>query len=148
MPLAGFPRGSADKESAYNAIELSSILGLERSPGKENGKPLQYSCLENSMERGAWQAKVCGVPKSQTWLSNWLHTAHMFLAATVRSVSLNLIRLCNSMGSSQPDSPVHGTFQAEILEWVAISFYMGSSWPRDRTYISHIVGRIFMVWAT
>ena len=46
--------------------DLGSIPGLGRSPGKENGNPLQYSCLENSTDRGAWQAIVHGVAKSQT----------------------------------------------------------------------------------
>ena len=54
-----------DKESASNAGDLVSIPGLGRSP-EGNGYPLQYSCLENSMDRGAWRAIVHGVPKSQT----------------------------------------------------------------------------------
>ena len=50
--------------------DLGLILGLGRSPGEENGNPLQYSCLENSMDRGAWWAIVHGVKKSLTRLSN------------------------------------------------------------------------------
>ena len=46
------------------------IPGLERSPGEGNGNPIQYSCLENSIVRGAWEARVCGVEKSQTQLTN------------------------------------------------------------------------------
>ena len=49
-----FPGGSDGKESAYNARHLGSIPGSGRSTGEGNGKPLQYSCLENSMDRGAW----------------------------------------------------------------------------------------------
>ena len=60
----GFPGGSDGKESACNARDLGLILGLERSPGEGNGNPLQYSCLENHMDRGAWQATVHGVTKS------------------------------------------------------------------------------------
>ena len=56
-----FPRGSDGKESACN---VGSIPGLERSPGEGNGYPLYYSGLENSMDRGAWQATVCGVAES------------------------------------------------------------------------------------
>ena len=59
-----FPSGSDDKESACNAGDLGSIPGLGRSPGEENGNPLQYSCQENPMDRGAWQATVHGVSKS------------------------------------------------------------------------------------
>ena len=49
-----FPGGSAGKESAFSAGDLASIPGSGRSPGEVNGKPLQYSCLENHMDRGAW----------------------------------------------------------------------------------------------
>ena len=59
------------KASAYNTGDLGSIPGLGRSPGEGNSNPLQYSCLENPMDRGAWQAKVHGVAKSQTWLSDF-----------------------------------------------------------------------------
>ena len=52
----GFPGGSEGKESAYSAGDLCSIPGLGRSPGEGNGNPLQYSCLKNPMDRGAWQA--------------------------------------------------------------------------------------------
>ena len=52
------------KESTYNAGDLGSIPGLGRSPGGGHGDPLQYSCLENYMDRGAWQATVGGVTKS------------------------------------------------------------------------------------
>ena len=60
------PGGSGSKESACNEGDLSSIPGSGRSPGEENGNPLQYSCLENTMDRGAWQATVHKVTKSQT----------------------------------------------------------------------------------
>ena len=50
----GFPGGSDDKESDCNAEDLGSILGLGRSPGEGNGNPLQYSCLENPIDGGAW----------------------------------------------------------------------------------------------
>ena len=59
----GFPGGSDSKESAYNEGDLGSIPGLGRSPGERNGNPLQCSCLENSMDIGAWQATVYGVEK-------------------------------------------------------------------------------------
>ena len=56
--------------------------------------------------------------------------------------------LCDPMACSLPGSSVHRIFQARVLEWVAISFSRGSSWPRDRSRISHIAGRRFTVWAT
>ena len=63
--MVGFPGGSGGKESAFSAGDLGSILGSGRSPEEGKGYPLQYSCLENSTDRGAWQAAVHGVAKSQ-----------------------------------------------------------------------------------
>ena len=62
----GFPGGSDGKASAYNVGDLGSIPGSGRSSGEGNGNPLQYSCLENPMDRGAWRAAVHEVKKSQT----------------------------------------------------------------------------------
>ena len=61
-----FPGGSDDKESACGAGDQGSIPGLGSSPREGIGNPLQYSCLENPMCGGAWQATVHGVAKSQT----------------------------------------------------------------------------------
>ena len=70
----GFSGGLDGKESACNAGDTGSIPGSGRSPGEENGNPLQYSCLENPMGRGVWQATVLGVAKSWTQLSDHTHT--------------------------------------------------------------------------
>ena len=74
--LEGFPGGSDGKASAYNAGDQGSIPGLGRSSGEGNGNPLQYSCLENPMDRGAWWAAVHGVAKSRTQLSDFTFTFH------------------------------------------------------------------------
>ena len=60
-----FPGSSDGKESACNAEDPGLIPGSGRSPGERNDIPLQYSCLENPMNRGAWQAKVHGVAESR-----------------------------------------------------------------------------------
>ena len=70
----GFPGGSEVKPSACNAGDLGSIPGLGRSPGEGNGNPLQYSRLENPMDKGAWWATVHGVIKSWTQLSDFTHS--------------------------------------------------------------------------
>ena len=57
------------KESAFHAKNLGSVSGSERSPTEGNGYPLQYSCLENSMDRGDWRATVLGTAQNQTQLS-------------------------------------------------------------------------------
>ena len=59
-----FPGGSDGKASAYKAGDQGSIPGLGRSSGEGNGNPFQYSCLENPMDRGAWEATVHGVAES------------------------------------------------------------------------------------
>ena len=64
----GFPGGLDSKDSAYNAGDPGSIPESERSPGEGNGNPLQYSCLENSTDREAWQATVHEIAKSWTQL--------------------------------------------------------------------------------
>ena len=66
MKIRGFLGGSEVKASACNSGDLGSIPGLGRSSGEVNGNPLQYSCLENPMDGGAWWAIVHGVAKSRT----------------------------------------------------------------------------------
>ena len=68
--LKPIPGGLDGKQSACNARDLGSIPGLGRSPGERNGNSLHNSCLENSMDREAWQAILYGIIKSQTRLRN------------------------------------------------------------------------------
>ena len=73
-------------ESACSVGDWGSIPGLERSPGEGNGNPLKYSCLENFMNGGAWQAAVHGVAKSRTRLSDFTFFSFTFTGAIVTSV--------------------------------------------------------------
>ena len=115
------------------------------------------------MDREAWRAAILGVAKSRTRLSNWTkHTdvdrSEHFIATRIPPDALPFLfesevaqscpALCDPMDYSTPGSSVHGIFQARTLEWVSIFFSRGSSWPRDQTRVSHIVGRCFTVWAT
>ena len=68
--MCGFPCSSVGKESACSAEDLGLIPGLGRSPGEGNGNSLQYPCLENLMDRGAWWAAVHGVAKSWARLND------------------------------------------------------------------------------
>ena len=81
----GFPGGSDGKESACNAGDPGLIPGSGRSPGEVNGNPLEYSCLENPMDRGGWRAIVHGVSQSQNLENSsaplLLHT-HLLAQAT------------------------------------------------------------------
>ena len=87
----GFPGGSESKGSACNSGDPGLILGLGRFPGGGLGKPLQYSCLENSIDRGVWWAKVHGFTKSWIQLS-FIHslilpyTGQRFLVTTDTNV--------------------------------------------------------------
>ena len=67
--FSGLPGGSVEKNPLANAGDVGSTPGPGRSPGEGHGNPLQYSCLENPMDRGACQPTVHGVTKSQTQLS-------------------------------------------------------------------------------
>ena len=73
----GLPWYSDGKEFACNARDLGSNTGSGISLGEGNGNPLQYACLENPMYRGAWQAIVHGVAKSQIWLRDWHFHFHI-----------------------------------------------------------------------
>ena len=65
-PDSDFPGGLVVKNLPTNAGDVGSIPGMRRSPGRGNGNPLQYACLGNLTDRGAWQATVHGMAKSQT----------------------------------------------------------------------------------
>ena len=104
------------------------------SPTRE-GKLQCKGCLHPHLEQG-------GTPPVERW-----HLL-LFFSLTNESESESLVAqscptLCDPMDCRLPGSSVHGIFQARILEWVAISFSRGSSWPRDQTWVSHIVGRHF-----
>ena len=89
-----FPGGSDGKASAYNVGYPGSIPGSGRSPGDGNGNPLQYSCLENPTDGGAWLASVHGVAKSQRRLSDFTTTREA-LHAAVHGVAKSRTRLSN-----------------------------------------------------
>ena len=105
--IRDFPGGSEIKASACNAGDLGLIPGLGRFPGEGNGNPLQYSCLENSMDRGAWWATVHGVAKSQTRLSD----------LTMDTVSLTKeARICNGEKTTSLTSGAGKTGQPLVKE--------------------------------
>ena len=88
----GFPGGSDGKESAHIEGDPGLIPGLGRSPGEGNGYPLKYSCLKNSVDRGAWRTTVCGVAKS------WTHrVTNTFTFSKHRETSEQQICLGNSL---------------------------------------------------
>ena len=111
----GFPGGSEGKESACNAGDLGLIPGLGRCPGEGKGCPLHYSCLENSMDRGAWWATVRGVAKSLTRLSDFhLH----FLAPRVDHYSSTIGQVgCYAVSTAESERKTPSdTSRADALQ--------------------------------
>ena len=102
----GLPSSSMSYEPACNAEDLGSIPGLERSPGVGNGNPLQSSCLENPMDRGAWGATVHGVTKSQTRLSAHKHATLMLRER---------IHLCLHL---QREKRTGGDLSLSVIKWL------------------------------
>ena len=139
----GFSGGSVVKNLPANAQDKDLISGLGGSPGGGNGNPLQYSCLENPMDRGPWWAIVHRVRESQTQLSTHTQLYYAYVCLVTQSCPT----LSDPMDCSPARSSVHGILQARVLEWVAISS-KGSSQPRDWTWVSSIAGRFFTFWAT
>ena len=91
IAFVGLPRWFSGKEPAWKAGDVGSIPGLGKSTGEGNGNFLQYSCLGNSMDRGAWWATVHGVAQSQTRLKQFSrHTSFWLLSVSCSVVSNSL----------------------------------------------------------
>ena len=108
---------------------MGSIPRLGRSPGEGKGCPFQYSGLENSMD--------------YIELDTTCHFTLVILDIRPGPGAQSCPTLCNPMDWSLPGSSVHGTLQARIMEWVAITFSRVSSQPRDQTQLSCIASRWF-----
>ena len=143
MMSTGFPDDSDSKESACNAGDLGSIPGLGRSAGGGNGYPLQYSCLGNPMDRGAWQASG-GCKELDTtdgltlsfffffkYVHNLLFLSVWFFRFCCCLVTKSCLTLCNPMDCSPPGFFVHGDAPPRILEWVAMTPSRGFFQLRD-----------------
>ena len=113
--LYGLPWWLSSKEFACSMGDLGSIPGFGRAPGGGNGYSLQYSCLENPMDRGAWWATVHRVAKS--WIQlKWLSPRvcvyiYLYLYLYLRSVTQSCPTLCDPMNCSTPGLPVHHQLQ-------------------------------------
>ena len=117
----GFLDGAVVKNlpaNAGNTRDTGCISGLGRFPGVGDGNPLRYSCLENSMDRGAWQAAVYGVAKSWTQLSYWAHT-HTHTHTCI-CIAITTLRIQNSSTTATPKLP--WTFSIPDLFSITIVF--------------------------
>ena len=126
--------GYQETESTFSP--LSHMLWLPTGPRVRRGGGVVLQPLSKEI---SVTGSLSPPPYSQDFsiMSEW-----------VSEVAQSCPTLCDPMDCSLQGSSVHGIFQARVLEWVAISFSRGSSWPRDQTLVSHIAGRRFTVWAT
>ena len=154
--LGGFSDGASGKEPACQCRRRDSgpILGSGGSPGGGHDNPLQYSCLENSMDRGAWQATVHRVAKSQTWLKQLSMHTHTFsldciawiwdslfstVAATATAKSLQSCpTLCDPIDGAHQAPPSLGFSRQE--HWSGLPFpspmHESEKWKWSRSVVS------------
>ena len=119
------------KASAYNAGDPGSVPGSGRSPGEGNGNALRYSCLENPMVRGAWQATIHGVAKSQTRLSNFTFTKYGKMQES-RFIKKFLLKISDCLKASFANFPrvcpipypkfLPGCIVGQHPQWLVTSF--------------------------
>ena len=130
--IHGFPGGSDSKESACSVGDPGLIPELGRSPGEENGYPLQYSCLEKCLDRGAWRAIVHGIAKSQTWLkqketksSHYPLSSHSYLRTPQVLANTNLFCVFLKLpvlDISYSWNQTCGSSVCDICLWLSIMF--------------------------
>ena len=109
---------------------------------------VNYSSNFKWVERDKWRNLLLVEPWTSEKVCDWLISLCWWCLEN-ESISCSVLSdSCDPMGYSLSGPSVHGILQARRLEWVAIPFSRGSSWPRDWTQFSHITGRFFTVWAT
>ena len=121
----GFPGGSDGKQSAWNAGDGSWIPGLRRSPGEGSDNPLQCSCLENSMDREAWQTTVHGFTESDT--AKWLTHTHTYTHTHTLASSL---LFSSPLSSSSPFLTLRHNAVLGLLVATEMGVTDASSHPR------------------
>ena len=134
----GFPQWLSSKESAWDAGDVGDaglIPGSGRSPGEGNGNLLQYSCLENSTEKGAWRASVHGVAECRKQLSNWTHTVQF------SSVAQSCPTLCDPGVHPNPRPLTrwcHPTISSSVVPFSSCpqSFPASGSFPVSQLFAS------------
>ena len=148
---------------SYWILCLDSFINNDwrQAQGNDSCLVKTFECLKQALAHILWstQGKDCAIYDPIRWsligwksnytVAYWDHTLKgKQCKRTLQNVTQSCPTLCNPMDCSLPGSSVHGIFQAIVLEWIAISFSRGSSQPRDRIRVSHIVDRHFTVWAT
>ena len=148
---AGYNLATQQQQCCWGLIQKSGQDVLRcgcRDCGEAGGGCLTPETLESQCPLRKGTNRLC------TWAFAFL-SAHVMRKTAIKqadgvivAVWLSHVRLCNTMDCSPTGSSVCGILQARILEWVAMPFARGSSWTWDWTWVSHIAGRFFTVWAT
>ena len=133
--IMGFPGGSNGKESACNTGDRGSIPGSGRAAGGGIGNPLQYSCLQNSMDREAWWATVHGVTKSRIRLSNTHTHTHLFISGVYLLYNVVLV---SAVQQSKSAVRIH----ISPLPW--ISFPFRSTQGMEWSSLGYTVGPYYL----
>ena len=139
-------RGEGGKTSkgGGTAYAKATELGEKRAPSG-NHKLWAGIQRRTGWKEGAWKHFSVSRPWGEGGRKAFILTEHLFVCALVAQ---SCPTLCDPVDCSPMGSSVPGILLARILEWVAILFPRGSSWPRDRTLFSCIAGRFFTIWAT
>ena len=130
------------RQEYWSGLPLPSPGDLP-DPGTEPGSPaLQADSLPSEIsEKSQWVNNNDSLCSFQTRTD--VHPILPFCSVSISEIDQSCLTLCDPTDCSPSGSPIHGIFQARILEWVAISFSRASSWPRDRTLVSRTAGRHF-----
>ena len=123
------PGGSVVKNLPSNAGDVGSIPGPRRSPGERNGNPLQYSCLENPMDREAWWGAVHGLAKNQTWLSNQAQTANLPYAGHCPAL---VCAPFNAVRITVPHKSPEGTFEVVYSDSFIVQMGKPTPWGEGK----------------
>ena len=164
----GFPHSSVDTESACNAGDLGSIPGTGRSPGEGNGSPLQYSCLENPMDRGAWQATIHGVARvghdlatrpppppqgvggrsqGQCWILSAAvcdNTCKVFPTGKLTQVLVSMVFISHQHVASAWLTWASQSAASQMSNWHRVSQSLGTK--KQAFTIKHVVSTNYFAW--
>ena len=135
-PTLGYSGGSDGKESAWNARDLGSILGLGRFHGEGNSNPLQYSCLGNSMDRGAWWGYCPRGPKKLD-TTEWLTHTHIHMTKFTDRCSREVIFLLKINSCIYTHDPISFLPRVLAIDWIFVSLL--------NSYVVELIFRMMVV---
>ena len=146
LQVCCLPGGSDCKEPARNAGDVGSDPGWGRSPGEGDSYPLQYSCLENCVDRGAWWAAVHGVAKSRTRLRKEQHTFRFVSKDGTGTDSLPACLPVCCLSSFLHVEPLQSVNHATMGHSTHVAHLTGSVWSLRFIQLIHVSWNFFVLW--